>query len=84
MTRTRIQVVGPLAPYAPGFQAELRRLGYTASPAKKHFYLLAQTTPAGDGGLSLPGQPDITSDCLSERKTGFSITYTRNAPGAAT
>lgn len=42
MTRARIQVVGPLAPYAPGFQAELRRLGYTASPAKKHFYLLAR------------------------------------------
>lgn len=33
-------MTGPLARQAPGFKAELRRLGYTASPTKKHFYLL--------------------------------------------
>ncbi len=37
----RIEPGGPLALYAPGFAAELRRLGYTASPTKKHLYLLA-------------------------------------------
>ena len=41
MKRSRIEVTGPLAGYAAGFQAELRRLGYTASPAKKHHYLVA-------------------------------------------
>jgi integrase/recombinase XerD len=34
-------VAGPLAPYVSGFEAELRRLGYTKSPVKKHVYLLA-------------------------------------------
>lgn len=41
MKRARIELTGPLAVYAEGFQAELRQLGYTASPAKKHHYLLA-------------------------------------------
>lgn len=41
MKRSRIELTGPLAVHAAGFQAELERLGYTASPAKKHFYLLA-------------------------------------------
>jgi site-specific recombinase XerD len=31
-----------LAPYASGFERELRRLGYTTSPRQKHSYLLAQ------------------------------------------
>lgn len=39
--RSRIELTGPLAPHALGFQAELRRLAYTASPAKKHHYLVA-------------------------------------------
>lgn len=42
MQRSRIELSGPLAVYAAGFQAELGRLGYTASPVKKHFYLLAR------------------------------------------
>lgn len=37
----RLVVVGPLASYEPGFERELRRLGYTRSPRKKHLYLLA-------------------------------------------
>jgi hypothetical protein len=41
MKRARIELTGPLAVHAAGFQAELRRLGYTASPAKKHHYLVA-------------------------------------------
>jgi site-specific recombinase XerD len=41
LTRSGIELTGPLAAHAAGFQAELRRLGYTASPAKKHHYLLA-------------------------------------------
>ncbi|MGI8874831.1 MAG: tyrosine-type recombinase/integrase [Egibacteraceae bacterium] len=41
MKRSRIELTGPLAVHAAGFQAELERLGYTASPAKKHCYLLA-------------------------------------------
>lgn len=42
MKRSRIELSGPLAPHAAAFQVELQRLGYTASPAKKHFYLLAR------------------------------------------
>ena len=41
MKRSRIELTGPLAVHASGFQAELRRLRYTASPAKKHHYLVA-------------------------------------------
>jgi integrase/recombinase XerD len=41
VSRSRIDLSGPLAPYAPGFERELRRLGYTKSPTSKHFYLLA-------------------------------------------
>lgn len=41
MKRSRIELTGPLASHASGFRAELTRLGYTASAAKKHHYLLA-------------------------------------------
>ncbi len=41
MNRSRIELTGPLAAHAAGFQDELRRLGYTSSPAKKHLYLVA-------------------------------------------
>jgi integrase/recombinase XerD len=47
--RSRIDLTGPLAPYAAGFETELRRLGYTASPAKKHFYFLAHLSRWLDG-----------------------------------
>lgn len=33
---------GPLAPHAQGFDAELARLGYSTSAAKKHLQLMAQ------------------------------------------
>jgi integrase/recombinase XerD len=39
--KPKVELMGPLAAHAAGFQVELRRLGYTASPAKKHGYLLA-------------------------------------------
>lgn len=49
-----MQLTGPLAAYAPGFEVELRRQGYTASPAKKHFYLLAHLSRwLGEQGLEL-------------------------------
>lgn len=41
MRLTRLELMGPLAPYGEGFCDELQRLGYTASPIKKHLYLLA-------------------------------------------
>lgn len=41
MNRSRIELSGPLAPHAKGFLEELRRQGYTASPSKKHLYLVA-------------------------------------------
>jgi integrase/recombinase XerD len=41
LKRARMELTGPLAAYAEGFEAELRRLGYTASPARKHHYLIA-------------------------------------------
>lgn len=42
MNRARIDLTGPLATHVPGYLAELRRRGYTASPVKKHLYLLAR------------------------------------------
>lgn len=59
MKRARIELTGPLAAHAEGFQAELRRLGYTASPAKKHHYLLAHLSRwLDDHGL---GVSDLAS-----------------------
>jgi integrase/recombinase XerD len=42
LRRIPIEVSGPLAAYVAGYQTELRRLGYTESPVRKHFYLLAR------------------------------------------
>jgi integrase/recombinase XerD len=42
LRQARIELTGPLAAHATGFQAELGRLGYTASPAKKHHYLVGR------------------------------------------
>jgi integrase len=42
LNRSRIELAGPLAVHVRGYQEELQRLGYTPSPAKKHFYLLAR------------------------------------------
>lgn len=54
MKRSRIELSGPLAPHVAAFQAELQRLGYTASPAKKHFYLLARLSDwLDDQGLGV-------------------------------
>ncbi len=41
MNRSRIELTGPLTAHAAGFHDELRRLGYTSSPAKKRLYLVA-------------------------------------------
>src|SRR5262245_27993664 len=40
MSGSRIELSGPLAGHAAGFLEELRRDGYTASPRKKHLYLV--------------------------------------------
>ncbi len=42
MDRSRFEVAGPLAPHVAGFASELERLGYAASPVKKHCYLVAR------------------------------------------
>lgn len=58
MNRSRIELTGPLAVHVGGFQDELQRLGYTASPAKKHFYLLVQLSRwLDDQGLGVADVP---------------------------
>jgi integrase/recombinase XerD len=42
LNRSRIDLTGPMARHVPGYLAELRQRGYTASPMKKHLYLLAR------------------------------------------
>src|SRR5262245_25730354 len=38
---SRVRMTGPLAEYAPGFAAQLGRLGYTPSSATAQLYLMA-------------------------------------------
>ena len=49
---------GPLAPHAKGFDAELSRLGYSASAAKKHLLLMAALTACvAQQPYTLPASP---------------------------
>src|SRR5215510_7753970 len=75
LRRSRIDVAGPLSPYVPGFEAELRRLGYTDSPIKKHLYLLARLSRwLGEQGLD-------ATDVATERVEVFFAA--RRAAGVA-
>jgi len=51
-------MTGPLAPHVGGFVAELERRGYTASPVKKHVYLIGRGRVAGLHVLDLT-DPEI-------------------------
>lgn len=42
MKRSPVELTGPLAAYASGYQEWLRRVGYTPSPIKKHRRLVAR------------------------------------------
>lgn len=84
MTRSRIELTGPLAPYASGFEAELRRLGYTASPRKKHYYLLAHLSRWLDDqvlDLSVVATPRVEPFFAARRAEGVANLRTRASLG---
>jgi len=78
--RSRVVVVGPLAAFASGFERELRRLGYTSSPAKKHLCLLAHLSrwldEQGLGVADLSG-PLVEPFFAARRAAGVSNLRTR-------
>lgn len=79
---SRIDLGGPLAPYASGFQAELRRLGYTASPAKKHHYLMARLSAWLDEqglGVADVATPRVEPFFAARRDAGVANLRTRAA-----
>jgi hypothetical protein len=54
---SRARVTGPLAPFAPGFVAELTRLGYTPNSASGQMFVMTHLSRwlAGDlEGLAVP------------------------------
>lgn len=82
MSRPRIDLTGPLATHASGFQAELRRLGYTASPAKKHHYLLAHLSRwLDEQGLDVidVATPGVEPFFLARRSAGVANLRTRKS-----
>lgn len=82
MTRPPAELVGPLASHASGFQAELRRLGYTASPAKKHHYLVAKLSRwLTEEGLDLADltTPRVEPFFAARRASGTANLRTRAA-----
>ena len=76
------EVDGPLAPHASGFEAELRRLGYTASPIKKHHYLVTKLSRwLAEEGLDLSdlATPRVEPFFADRRALGAANLRTRAA-----
>jgi integrase/recombinase XerD len=77
-----VRVVGPLAPYAPGFREELAARGYTPRSAAAHLLLMAQMSRWLEGvGLDVEG---LTARRLEEfvaanRERGYR--FPRSAKG---
>lgn len=80
----RIEPSGPLAPYAPGFERELRRLGYTKSPSKKHLYLLAHLSRwLDEQGLGIAELVTIQVEPFFAARRAAGVTYLRTRAALA-
>lgn len=82
MTGPSAELGGPLAPHASGFEAELRRLGYTASPIKKHHYLVTRLSRwLAEEGLDLAdvATPRVEPFFAERRASGAPNLRTRAA-----
>lgn len=76
----RVRVSGPLAPYVPGYAAELARVGYTASGATLQVRLVADLSARLDAEGLEPGALSATevdrflaTRCASSRTRYASI-----------
>ena len=82
MNRSQIDLRGPLVSHASGFQSQLRRLGYTASAAKKHSYLLAHLSRwLDEQGLDMGdvATPRVEPFFEARRAAGFANLRTRKS-----
>lgn len=82
MKRARIEPTGPLVVHAAGFQAELRRLGYTSSPAMKHHYLVVHLSRwLDEHGLDVDDVATVAVEPFfaSRRRAGIANLRTREA-----
>ena len=66
----RVQVMGPLEPYAAGFGAELARLGYTFFSARGQMELVAHLSRwlAGEGLDAAALTPAVVEGLLAARR----------------
>ena len=70
------RVTGPLQQYAPGFVAELARLGYTANSASGQMFVMAHLSRwLAAGGLDAAGlTPQVADRFLAARRTaGYTL-----------
>jgi integrase/recombinase XerD len=84
VNRSRIELTGPLAPYVSGFRAELRRLGYTASPVKKHHRLIGHLSRwLEENGLDVAdvATPRVEPFFAARREAGVANLRTRASLG---
>jgi site-specific recombinase XerD len=74
---SRARVTGPLQEYAPGFVAELARLGYTANSARGQMFVMAHLSRwlAGEG-LDVAGlTPQVAEHFLAARRKAGYVLY---------
>src|SRR5437879_2208218 len=73
---SRARVVGPLQQYAPGFVAELARLGYTANSASGQVFVMAHLSRwlAGEGLDAAGLTPQVAERFLAARRAaGYTL-----------
>jgi site-specific recombinase XerD len=73
---SRVRVTGPLQQYAPGFVAELARLGYTANSASGQVFVMAHLSRwlAGEGLDAAGLTPHVTGRFLAARRAaGYTL-----------
>ncbi len=73
---SRARVTGPLQQYAPGFVAELARLGYTANSASGQMFVMAHMSRwlAGEGLDAAGLTPRVTERFLAARRAaGYTL-----------
>lgn len=73
---SRARVTGPLQPYAPGFVAELARLGYTGNSASGQMFVMAHLSRwlAGEGLGAARLTPQVAQRFLAARRAaGYTL-----------
>jgi integrase/recombinase XerD len=81
---SRARVTGPLQQYAPGFVAELARLGYTASSASGQMFVMAHLSRwlAGEGLDAAGLTPQVAERFVAARRAaGYTLYLSMKALG---